>query len=380
MEINSSKYRKIVIKIGSSLIVDGEKMRSSWIENIVSNIHQITKKNDCQIVLVSSGAVALGRIALGYHNKKLSIQEKQVCASVGQIELMTIYKDFFKKFDIKIAQILLTATDCNSRKSYLNSKNTIEKLLDNQIIPIINENDSVAVDEIKIGDNDRLSARVAQMIGADLMILFSDIDGLYDKNPKEFKTANLIQQVDKITKEIEQMARGSNSLVGTGGMITKIMASKMAMSAQCSTIITSGIEKDALKKLIAGNKKYTIFKCSDLNEKSKHKTKAKLDWLSGFVNAKGSIIINENAVKALKTKKASLLAIGAIGIEGVFSRGEAVFIKDESNNHIASGIVNYNSNDAKKILQKNSKEIIKIMGPKAKPELIHIDNIVIINF
>ena len=328
---------------------------------------------------MSSGAVALGRNILNIKNKKLTLQEKQACASVGQIELMSLYKNYFAKLNLNVAQILLTASDCNSRERYLNCKNTIETLLEKKIIPIINENDSVAVDEIKIGDNDRLSARVAQMIEADLMILFSDIDGLYNDNPKINKDAQFIPQVEKINKDIEKMARGAVSQVGTGGMITKILAAKMAISSNCATIITSGIEQDALKKLISGNKKYTIFTSNkSANKSSKHTSRAKKNWLSGFVNASGSIIVNEKAGETLKSKKVSLLAVGAVAVRGKFAKGDAVFIKDENLNHIASGISNYNSEDVKKILQKNSNEIKKILGNSAKSELIHIDNLFVI--
>jgi len=376
MEINSQKYQKIVIKIGSSLIVDNKNIRLKWLENLAQNIHEIRVKNNCQIIIVTSGAVAFGRLALNYKNQKLSIPEKQACAGVGQIQLMSLYQDFFARHKTKVAQILLTATDCNSRKSYLHIQNTINKLLEKNIIPIINENDSVAVDELKIGDNDRLSARVSQMIKADLMILLSDIDGLFDKNPKEYISAQFISQVDEITKDIEMMAKGTSSKVGTGGMITKIMAAKMAKSANCATIITSGIEIDALKKLILGNKKFTLFTTKDLQKSSKHRSKAKKNWLSGLVNSNREIIINQDAVLALK-KNASLLAVGAIGVHGNFSQGDAVFIKDQDGNHIANGVVSYSSSEAKKILQKNSNEIKKILGSKAKPELVHVDNIFI---
>ena len=379
MEIKSQKYQKIVIKIGSSLLVEEGGVRDKWLENLSQNIAKIIDEKTT-IVIVSSGAVALGRNILNIKNKKLTLQEKQACASVGQIELMSLYKNYFAKLNLNVAQILLTASDCNSRQRYLNCKNTIETLLEKNIIPIINENDSVAVDEIKIGDNDRLSARVAQMIEADLMILFSDIDGLYNDNPKINKDAQFIPQVEKINKEIEKMALGAVSQVGTGGMITKILAAKMAMASNCPTIITSGIEQDALKKLILGKKKYTIFECNkSLNKSSKHTSRAKKNWLSGFVNASGSIIINEKASEALRHKKVSLLAVGAVALRGKFAKGDAVFVKDENLNHIASGISNYNSEDVKKILQKNSNDIKKILGNSAKSELIHIDNLFIIS-
>ena len=327
MEIKSQKYNKIVIKIGSSLLVEEGLVRNKWLENLSQNIAKIIDEKTT-VVIVSSGAVALGRNILNIKNKKLTLQEKQACASVGQIELMSLYKNYFAKLNLNVAQILLTASDCNSRERYLNCKNTIETLLEKKIIPIINENDSVAVDEIKIGDNDRLSARVAQMIEADLMILFSDIDGLYNDNPKINKDAQFIPHVEKINKDIEKMARGAVSQVGTGGMITKILAAKMAISSNCATIITSGIEQDALKKLISGNKKYTIFTSNkSANKSSKHTSRAKKNWLSGFVNASGSIIVNDKAGETLKSKKVSLLAVGAVAVRGKFAKATRFLLK-----------------------------------------------------
>jgi len=367
--------KKIVIKIGSSLLVEDGKLREKWLKNFAKNVADLLAEK-IEITIVTSGAIALGKHFLKRDlNKKISLEEKQAAAAIGQIQLMSFYRDFFKKLNLDVAQILLTAADCNARTRYANSKNTIETLLKNHIIPIINENDSVAVDEIKIGDNDQLAARVAQMISADLLILFSDIDGLYNKNPRTEKDAQLISEVTKITKEIENMAGGSGSNVGTGGMITKIKAAKMAATSGCDTIITNGTAENALQNLFAGEKKFTIF-CSE--KKSDKSQKARKNWLSGLLNVKGEIIINECAVEALRNKKISLLAIGVIAVRGDFEKGDAVFIKDESGNHIASGISNHNAEDAKKILEKTSAEVKKILGSSAKPELVHIDNLIVI--
>lgn len=362
--------KKLVIKIGSSLLVENGELRQKWLKNFSKNVAELVEKK-FQITIVSSGAIALGRSILKAENRKLSLEEKQAAAAIGQIQLMSFYRDFFKKLNLHVAQILLTAADCNARDRYLNSKNTIETLLKNCVIPIINENDSVAVDEIKIGDNDRLAARVAQMIDADVMILFSDIDGLYDQNPKTNKNAKLIAQVSTITKEIENMAGGSNSLVGTGGMITKILAAKMLAHTKCATVITNGLSDNALQKFVAGKQNFTVF-LSD-----KKSTKSRKNWLSGFLNAKGSITVNACAVEALQNKKISLLPIGAIGVSGDFKKGEAIFIYDETGNHVASGLSNYDALDVKKVLTKKSAEVKKILGKSAKPELIHIDNLVV---
>lgn len=271
MILDLKNYKKIVVKIGSSLLVENGKLRQKWLENFSDNIANLIAQN-VEIVIVTSGAIALGKNNL-VTKKTLSLEEKQAAAAVGQIKLMLEYSKVFAEFNLNVAQILLTAADCNSRVRYINSQNTIATLLKNKIIPIINENDSVAVEEIKIGDNDRLASRVAQMISADLLILFSDIDGLYDKNPREFDDAKLISEIDKITKEIESMAGGSGSSVGTGGMITKIQAAKMAMLTNCQTIITSGLDFDSLKKLFSNEKKFSIF----TKEKTKNKSRKK--WL-----------------------------------------------------------------------------------------------------
>lgn len=371
MKLDLSGKKKLVIKIGSSLLVEDGKLREKWLKKFTVDVADLVKEN-FEVVIVSSGAIALGRSILKVKAKKLSLEEKQAAAAVGQIQLMGFYRDFFKKSKLDVAQILLTAADCNARDRYLNSKNTIETLVKNKIIPIINENDSVAVDEIKIGDNDRLAARVAQMISADVMILFSDIDGLYDKNPKTEKNAKLISEVFAIDKKIEDMASGAGSLVGTGGMITKILAAKMLANSGCDAVITNGTSDNALKKLVDGKQNFTIFHSKKKSEKSRK------NWLSGFLNAKGEVVINQCAVEALRAKKISLLPIGVVAVKGNFQKGDAVFIKDESGNHIASGISNYAASDAKKVLEKKSDEVKKILGATAKKELVHADNLVMV--
>lgn len=377
MKLDLKNYNRIVIKIGSSLIISEGKLREDWLEKLSKNISDFIS-NNIEIIIVTSGAVALGKSILKLNNKKLSIEQKQACAAVGQIELMSFYKKIFNKNNYQVAQILLTASDCNSRVRYLNCKNTIENLLKNQVIPIINENDSIANEEIKIGDNDRLAARVAQMSSADLMILLSDIDGLYDKNPTTHKDAKFISEVKNITKEIENMAGSSTSSIGTGGMITKIIATKMALSINCQVIITSGIENNCLEKLKNNQKKFTFFYSQKKSLKtSKHITTARKSWLSGVVNARGEAIINNLACETIKNKKVSLLPIGVVSIKGKFSKGDVIFVKDLKGKHIASGITNYSSDEAKKIIQKKSNEVKKIFGNDAKSELIHLNNLVL---
>ncbi len=374
--IDFNVYQRIVIKIGSALLVKNQEISLKWLQCLADNIIDL-KKQHKQIVIVTSGAVALGKSLLKIIQPEISISQKQALASVGQIKLMSHYQQVFTKHQQQVAQILVTANDCNTRNSYLNCSNTIATLLENNIIPIINENDSIATQEIKFGDNDRLAARIAQMINADLLILFSDIDGLYNKNPKINADATLIKQVAQITSEIEAMATGTSSQVGTGGMITKIMAAKMAMQSQCSTIITNGESAGCLQKLWQQQQPFTHFVANEKLKKDHKKSKSKTNWLTGIVNPKGEIIINDCAVTALKKGGASLLAIGAIAVNGNFFAQDPVLIKDSNKQIIASGIVNHSSADVAKILQKTSQQIKEILGDNCKTELIHIDNLVL---
>lgn len=371
MKFDLGSRNKIIIKIGSSLLVEEGNVKKKWLKTLAQDVAQMNKEG-CEIILVSSGSIALGKTKLRTKNKKLSLPEKQAAAAVGQIQLMRFYHDFFEECGLNVAQILLTVSDCDNRVRYLNSQNTIGALLKNNIIPIVNENDTIAVDEIKIGDNDRLAARVAQMVGADLLILFSDIDGLYDKNPRKNHDAKLIHEVYKIDKTIENMASDTVSNVGTGGMITKIKAAKMASISSCDTIITDGQPHHPFTSLLSGKQNYTIFHGNKTDSKSKKK------WLSGFFNAQGELVVNNCAKEALMSKNISLLPIGVTKISGKFSKGSAVYINDEKGNHIASGITNYSSDDAKLIIGKNSKETKELFGPNAKIELVHIDDMVVL--
>jgi len=370
MENDFKDIKKVVIKIGSSLLVDNGKLRGKWLEKLMEDVSEMLDSG-VESVIVSSGSIALGKSLLK-KDGSLSIAEKQAAAALGQIQLMVNYKEASQKAGFQVAQILLSASDCFVRERYDNLQNVFEELAKHGIVPIINENDSVVVDEIRIGDNDRLAARVAQMISADLLILFSDIDGLYDKNPKSNKDAKLIKEVSKITKKIEEMAGDVTSSVGTGGMITKITAAKMATMSGCEVVITSGLVDHPLSKLIAGKQNYTIFKTK------KKSVKARKKWLSGFLNSKGEAIINERAKAAILKEEASLLPIGVVKINGNFKKNDLIFVKDESGNHIASGFANYDSVKAQKVLGKKSAQAQKILGKSVKSELIHIDNLVMI--
>lgn len=372
MKFNLSGKKRIVIKIGSSLLVSAGELRKKWLKMLAADIADLVKK-DIKVIIVSSGSVALGRGFLKMVDKdSLTIEEKQAASAIGQVYLMSFYRDLFKKLEIDVAQILLTLTDCNFRIRYLNSQNTVETLLENNIIPIINENDTVSVDEIKIGDNDRLAARIAQMISADMLILFSDIDGLYDKNPKIDQDAKLIPEVVKVTRKIEKMASGSVSGVGTGGMVTKIKAAKIVAPSGCDTIVANGTAEGSLKDLIASKVNFTIFHGRTDSTNSRNK------WLSGLLNVKGEVVVNKCAKDVLLGNKSSLLPVGVIDASGEFKKGDAIFIKDEEGNHIASGVSNYAIADLKKVFGKNSQEVKEILKKSRKIELVHIDNLALV--
>jgi glutamate 5-kinase len=363
--------KRIVIKIGSSLLVENGLLRKKWLENFAKNIASLAK-NNLQIIIVSSGAIALGRQSLINATEKLSIAQKQAAASIGQIQLMANYQNAFAKNNLKVAQILLTSADCNARQHYLNCQNTIETLLKNKIIPIINENDSVAFDEIKVGDNDRLAARVAQMIDGDLLILFSDIDGLYTSNPKTNKNSKLIKEVFTIDKEIENMAGGAVSKVGTGGMITKILAAKMLNNSFCDVVITSAVLENSLQNLFLEKQNFTIFYCA------KQAKNARKKWLTGQLNLKNGVVVNVCASEALQKSKISLLMVGVSDVVGAFKKGEVIAVFDENKKQIASGISNYSSSEVLDLKGKKTQEIQEILGKTAKKMLIHADNLMVI--
>lgn len=367
------EVKKVVVKIGSSLLVDENgSVRERWMKKFMKDVSRL-REEGIDVVIVSSGSVAMGKAIL-LQQELNSIVKKQVASALGQIELMTRYRNLAKREGFEIAQILLNLSDCSNRHRYINLQNVFLRLLKGGITPIVNENDSISVEEIKIGDNDRLAARVAQIISADMLILLSDVDGLYDKNPRTFEDAKFIPEVTQITRAIERMAQKPTSKVGTGGMITKITAAKMAEISGCDAIITSGLENNCLSKLFyKRNKKYTIFKSRNTSVKLRKKR------FSGFLNAKGEAIVNERAAKILVEENASLLPVGVIKINGSFKKGDLIFIKDELGNHIATGIVNYGSVTARKVMGKRSDEVKQIVKKINRAELVHIDDLLIMN-
>ena len=368
--------KRIVLKLGSSIITAGTgEIREKWLKSLASDIRKL-KRQDKEIIIVTSGGVALGRKFIGKPSGKLKLEEKQAAAACGQTELMRGYQRVFKP--LKVAQVLLTAHDTERRRSYLNAKAAMETMLNLGIIPIINENDVVATAELNYGDNDRLSARVAQMLRADLLIIFSDIDGLYDGDPTTNKKARHIPLVNNITAEIEAMAGDPQSKTGTGGMRTKIEAAKIAVRAGCECVITNGHKLNPLKNLLNGEQIFTRF----ISQTSP--LKARKQWIVSGVKPLGEIVIDEGAVRALKGGK-SLLPAGAVAVTGEFERGDLVVIRSYSGDsgsaggEIGRGLIAYPTDEVKLIIGKKSSEIELILGYAGRVELVHRDDLVVTN-
>lgn len=364
--------KTIVIKIGSSLSIekDNFSIRKKWLESLISDVADLQKRGK-KIIIVTSGSIALGRKSFlsKKHNNNLKLQEKQAAAAIGQIELAVQYRNLLSEFNIEAAQILLTIFDLDNRSNSINVSNTINTLVNNSIVPIINENDSVATDEILFGDNDRLSARVAQTIHADLLILLSDIDGLYTSNPKITKNAKLIDKVKEITPEIMAMASKTLDNNSSGGMITKIEAAKIANLSGINMIIADGKINNPLKNY-EKEKRGTIFFAS------KSKLNSKKSWIANTTAIKGKIIIDEGASNALKKGK-SLLAVGIRNILGTFKKGDTISIHNSNDDEIGKGLTTYSSNDILRIKGYKKESIKNILGPTGKEEVINCDDIIL---
>tara|TARA_B100000767_G_scaffold260917_1_gene272007 strand:+ start:422 stop:1528 length:1107 start_codon:yes stop_codon:yes gene_type:complete len=366
MSLKNSKI--IIIKIGSSLLVDkNKKVRKKWLSSFAKDIQNLKNKKK-KVVIVSSGAIALGCIKMNYNKKNLKLDKSQAIASIGQIELMNLFSNIFSKYNLNISQILLTLEDTEERRRSLNAKRTFENLFDLDFIPIVNENDTIATTEIKYGDNDRLASRVAQITNADTLVLLSDVDGLYTKSPKLFKDAKLIKKVKDFNKDLKNINFKGINEFGSGGMNTKIEAAKICQLSGCNMIIANGLHLNPIDKIIKQNN-YTFF------ESKVSKLDARKKWIISSVSPKGELIIDEGAKKALKNGK-SLLAAGIKKVNGKFNKGDHIKILDKSNKDCARGLSSFSSNEVKKILGYHSREIEKILGYTAKSEVVHKDDMV----
>jgi glutamate 5-kinase len=362
--------QKIVVKVGTSTLTNGDgSLNIEKIKKIVSELSNLSDKG-YDVVLVTSGAVGAGMGKLNMTERPKTLSEKQALASVGQVALTHLYQLLFQEYGKIIGQILLTRGDFSDRRRYLNARNVCNTLLKNKIIPIINENDAVVSNELKVGDNDTLSALVSGLIDADLLIILSDVQGLYNKNPQKYEDANLIEIVGKIDDDIKKIAGGEGSKFGTGGMITKIIAAEMATKIGTNMVIASGDEPKNISRIVEKENIGTLF------TKKNKKISSKKYWLAYGTNKKGLLTIDEGAEKALFKGK-SLLPVGIKSFEGDFDKGTVVKIMNMKNENIATGISNYSSDEIELIKGHRSEDIEKILGHKYDDVVVHIDNMVV---
>lgn len=365
-----SEYRRICVKIGSALLVDPRSgVRTEWLASLCDDIAELTAANG-NVMIVSSGAIALGRAILGLGLRSLKLEESQAAAAAGQIALARAWSEALGKHDITSGQVLVTLGDTEERRRYLNARATISTLLKLGAVPVINENDTVATSEIRYGDNDRLAARVATMMGADLLVLLSDVDGLYTAPPSENPDAEFITDVHAITAEIETMAGDAGSGLSRGGMRTKLDAGRIATEAGTTMIIASGTRLNPLSAISKGGRS-TRFHPASRPVKS-YKT-----WIAGNLEPAGKLTIDDGAVRALQGGK-SLLAAGVVSATGAFLRGDTVAVVSPKGDIVARGLVAYDAADAVKIVGLKSSEIEERLGYEARSAMIHRDDLVML--
>ena len=367
--------RRLIVKIGSALLVCDKthRIRRDWLDAMADDVAACRSRGQ-EVVIVTSGAVAAGREHLGLTGRRLRLEEKQAAAATGQIRLAHAYQETLARHNISVAQVLLTLGDTEERRHHLNARATIDTLLRLGAVPVINENDTITTEEIRFGDNDRLAARVAQMVSADTLVLLSDIDGLYTADPRNDPEAQLIPEVRVLTPEIEAVAGEPQAGYGTGGMATKIAAARIAMAAGCRMVIAKGKRLNALSALdqpaAAGGALCTWFL------PSAEPLTARKRWIAGHLNVAGSLVVDDGAVEALKRGK-SLLPAGVVAVQGRFRRGDLVAVRDREGRELARGLSAYASDDASRITGRRSAEIEMIIGYRGRNEMIHRDDLVL---
>ena len=364
-----SAAKRIVVKIGSTLLVDPERgtVHRKWLEALASDVAKC-RQHGQQVIIVSSGAIAVGRRHLELKDGKLKLEESQAAAATGMVRLAHAYQEVLAHHEMTVAQVLITLDDSESRRRYLNARNTLETLLKLGAVPLINENDTVATDEIRFGDNDRLAARVAAMISADTLVLLSNIDGLYDRDPRIFDDARLVPEIrGGITDEVQAMAGTSMSYDGSGGMTTKLEAARIALGAGSRMVITDGTAPNPLKMIEDGGP--STWFLPDANPKTARKR-----WIASALKPSGEIVVDDGALKALNSGK-SLLPAGVTAINGSFDRGDAVIVRTSDGREIGRGISAYSSDDARGIMGNKTSEIESILGYRGRDEMIHRDDL-----
>jgi len=374
---NSEEYfravRRVVVKVGSNVLTGRDGLNMVVIDSLCSQINRLFREG-IEVILVSSGAMASGRKKIGLARRPDEIPKRQAMAAVGQAGLILAYENAFSSYDRKVAQILLTSDDLSgSRRRYLNARNTLYTLLSWKVLPIINENDTVVVEEIKFGDNDNLSALITLMMNADILINLTDIDGLFTADPRTCEDAKLIEEVSTINKSIEKIAGDIPGALGTGGMMSKIQAARKVTSAGVPMVIANGRRPNILEQLFKGERRGTFF------VPAKDKLSSRKCWIGFTVKPKGGIKIDEGAALAIREKGKSLLAGGILDISGDFGVGAPVEITDTHNSRLAVGLVNYSAGELKKIKGCNTREIKERLGHKPYDEVIHRDNLTVLD-
>ncbi len=362
--------RRIIVKIGSALLVDYERgtLHRQWLDGLAADLAACRERGQ-EIVIVSSGAIAVGRRYLGLADGALKLEEMQAAAAAGMVRLAHAYQETLARFDLTVAQVLLTLDDSENRRRYLNARNTLDTLLRLGAVPLINENDNSSTDEIRFGDNDRLAGRVAAMISADALVLLSDIDGLYDADPRHDPSARHLAEVREITPEIEAMAGEAKPGYGSGGMVTKLAAAKACLAAGCRMVIADGTGDHPIRSLEDGAP------CTWFLPGATPKT-ARKRWIAGSLKAVGAITVDAGAAKALRQGR-SLLPAGVTAVDGTFERGDAVVVRDQDGGELARGLVAYAAVDARRIIGRKSGDIEAVLGFRGRDEMIHRDDLVL---
>lgn len=366
--------RRIVVKVGSSLVTnEGRGLDETAIGEWSRQMALLAKADGQQreVVMVSSGAIAEGMKRLGWARRPHEVNELQAAAAVGQMGLAQMYETKLREQGLRSAQVLLTHADLADRERYLNARSTLLTLLSHQVLPVINENDTVVTDEIKVGDNDTLGALVANLIEADLLVILTDQKGLYTADPRSNPQAAFVHQARAGDAALERMAGGAGSAIGKGGMLTKILAAKRAASSGASTVIAWGREPDVLLRLAAGERIGTTLVAPT------HKLQARKQWMADHLQLRGALTVDDGAVAKLRSAGTSLLPIGMTGVEGVFVRGDVVAIRDASGAEVARGLANYSSAEARLLCRKPSAQIATLLGYAAEAEMVHRDNLVL---
>ena len=364
--------KRFVVKVGSSLVTNqGQGLDRPALARWAAQIAQLRKMNR-EVVLVSSGAIAEGMQRLGWSKRPHAVNELQAAAAVGQMGLVQVYESCFREHGLLSSQILLTHDDLADRKRYLNARSALRTLLALGVIPVINENDTVATDEIRVGDNDTLGSLVTNLVEADVMIILTDQSGLFSADPRRNPDATLVTEADAADPALEKMAGGAGSAIGLGGMLTKIAAAQRAARGGAHTVIASGHEPDVLVRLANGERMGTLLLAKSAT------LAARKQWLAGHLQLRGRVMLDAGAVKALQAGGKSLLPIGVYDVSGEFERGEVVSCQDESNREIARGLINYSAQETRRILRTPSSEIEAKLGYVGEPELIHRDDLVLL--